>query len=253
MSLLLSTVVSNSPILFSVRVQWPFPARSGAALVTQGHLLCQQWSLWWMGSCKHIWLLTCCVRCVRGACSVKDRAENLMIVDLLRNDLGRVSALGSVGVPSLMAVESYAFVHQLVSTVRSRLHPSVSPVAAVRAAFPGGSMTGAPKIRSMQLLDEIEGCARGPYSGVLGYFSLSQTFSFNIVIRSAVLSKDTISVGAGGAVIALSNPTAEFREMRLKARSVEKALALLQPGGLGSTLPGRASLMERSAVGPERS
>jgi para-aminobenzoate synthetase len=156
--------------------------------------------------------------------SDKDRAENLMIVDLVRHDLGRVCVPGSVHVPARFCVETFPNVHQLVSTVRGTLTHGCSAIDAVRAAFPGGSMTGAPKIRTMELIDRLEAGPRGVYSGALGWLSLSGACDLSIVIRTVVLNGASASFGIGGAILALSDPAEEYAETMVKAQVMAAAL-----------------------------
>lgn len=154
----------------------------------------------------------------------KNRAENLMIADLLRNDLGSVCEVGTVHVPDLMQVESYETVHQLVTTVRSLLREELRPPDCIRACFPPGSMTGAPKLRTMRIIDELEGSARGVYSGVIGYLGLGGGCDLSVAIRTIVLDGGTATIGAGGAIVMQSDPEDEYEEMLLKASAPMRAI-----------------------------
>lgn len=159
----------------------------------------------------------------------KERAENLMIVDLMRNDFLKVCSEDSVIVSRLFEVESYATVHQLVSTVEGILETDYSAVDAVLACFPGGSMTGAPKSRAIELISELEDCDRGLYSGVVGWYSASGEADFAMVIRSAVFESNRLTIGIGGGITIDSDPIAELEETRLKAQALLRVLNLSDP------------------------
>ncbi len=157
--------------------------------------------------------------------SAKDRAENLMIVDLLRNDLGQVCAPGSVTVPSLFALESYATVHHLVSTVQGRLAHGQSALDQLAAAFPGGSITGAPKLRAMQIIEELEAERRGVYCGAIGYLGADGSMDTNIAIRTLTCAGNRLRFWAGGGLVADSRADAEYQECLDKARALREVLA----------------------------
>jgi len=156
--------------------------------------------------------------------SEKDRAEHVMIVDVLRNDLSRVCRPGSVRVPELFALEQYATVHHLVSTVVGELAPDRDVVDLLRAAFPGGSITGAPKIRAMQIIAELEPTARGVYCGSIGYLSVTGALDTSIVIRTYLVLGEDVYFQVGGGIVADSDPDEEYRETLDKARGLISAL-----------------------------
>ncbi len=163
----------------------------------------------------------------------KDRAENLMIVDLLRNDLGRVAAMGSVAVKELFAVETYPTVHQMTSTVTAKLAPGATVTGVVRALFPCGSVTGAPKIRAMEIVRELEASPRGAYCGAIGHFAPDGSARFNVAIRTITLAGEAGELGIGGAVVHDSTAGGEYAECLLKARYFIQAR---RPIGLIETL-----------------
>ncbi|MEM8487703.1 MAG: aminodeoxychorismate synthase component I [Bacteroidota bacterium] len=156
--------------------------------------------------------------------SEKDRAENLMIVDLVRNDLSRVSEIGSVHVPQLLRVERYATVLQLVSAIRGKLAAQNDLFDLIKACFPGGSMTGAPKIEAMKVIASLEKSTRGIYSGAIGYIDFAGTLDLNIVIRSIVVADGKCYFNVGGAIVSDSDPVAEYEETLDKARALVTAL-----------------------------
>ncbi len=156
--------------------------------------------------------------------SEKDRAENLMIVDLMRNDLGRVSALGSVRVPVLNGLETFASVHHLVSVVESRLQAGLGPLDLLRACFPGGSVTGAPKIRAMEIIHELEPVPRGPYCGAVAWIGVDGAMDSSIIIRTIVRCGETLLAQGGGGIVADSDPVAEYDESLVKLAPLRRAL-----------------------------
>ncbi len=165
-------------------------------------------------------------RCLAGELlgSAKDRAENVMIVDVLRNDLGRVCRIGSVTVPRLCRLERTDAVQHLVTTIRGRLRPGIGPFDLLAAAFPGGSITGAPKIRAMELIDELEPVARGPYTGALGWIGPDGALSTSILIRTFVADGRELSLHVGGGITWHSDPAAEFDETVAKARGALRSI-----------------------------
>ena len=148
--------------------------------------------------------------------SAKDRAENLMIVDLMRNDLSRIAEVGSVQVAQLLELETFATVHHLVSSVTARLLPGQEAVALLRAVFPGGSVTGAPKIRAMEIIDELEIAARGPYCGAVVWLGFDGSMDSSVVIRTLLVTHREVIAQAGGGIVADSVPEAEYLEMLAK-------------------------------------
>ncbi|TAM33611.1 MAG: aminodeoxychorismate synthase, component I, partial [Nevskiaceae bacterium] len=158
--------------------------------------------------------------------SLKERAEHVMLIDLERNDLGRVCEPGSIEVSELMTVESYTHVHHIVSNVRGWLRTEVGPGEAIAAVFPGGTITGCPKVRSMEIIAELEGEGRGAYTGAMGYLSRSGRLDLNILIRSLVVEDGEVSLRAGGGIVADSTPEAELAETRAKAKGLLRALGV---------------------------
>ncbi|HEV7490276.1 MAG TPA: aminodeoxychorismate synthase component I [Rhodanobacteraceae bacterium] len=156
----------------------------------------------------------------------KERAEHVMLIDLERNDLGRVCRPGSVEVDELMSIESYAHVHHIVSNVRGRLRPDATPGEIVRAVFPGGTITGCPKVRCMEIIAELEGVARGAYTGSLGYLNRDGDLDLNILIRTLTIERSTIRFRAGAGIVADSVAERELDETRAKARGLLRALGI---------------------------
>jgi para-aminobenzoate synthetase component 1 len=164
------------------------------------------------------------------AASAKDRAENVMIVDLLRNDLGRVCEYGSVRVPQVCEIETFRFVHHLVSTVTGRLAEGRSPLDLLRACFPGGSVTGAPKVRAMEIIAELEPTARGPYCGSLGFVGFDGSMDTSILIRTFTAGRGWLQFPVGGGIVADSDPEREYDETLHKAEGLLRALSSQETG-----------------------
>jgi anthranilate synthase component 1 len=158
----------------------------------------------------------------------KERAEHIMLIDLERNDLGRVCEAGSVRVDELMTIESYQHVHHIVSNVTGVLRPEVTPIGALRAVFPGGTITGCPKFRCMQIIAELEGEGRGAYTGSVGYLTHDGRLDLNILIRTMTLSGSQLCFRAGAGIVADSDPQRELEETQAKARGLLAALGAQQ-------------------------
>jgi anthranilate synthase component 1 len=158
----------------------------------------------------------------------KERAEHVMLIDLERNDLGRVCAGGSVRVDEYMSVETYAHVHHIVSNVSGRLRRGVSPIGVIRALFPGGTITGCPKIRCMQIIAELEACGRGAYTGSIGYLNRDGSCDLNILIRTITAQGTAFRFRAGAGIVADSDPLLELAETRAKAEGLLRALEVRQ-------------------------
>jgi para-aminobenzoate synthetase component 1 len=156
--------------------------------------------------------------------SEKDGAELLMIVDLVRNDLGKICEIGSVQVQSLKTLESFAQVHHLVASVEGKLKAPLAPLQALAELSPGGSITGAPKLKAMEIINELEAEPRGVYTGSIGYAGFNGKSCFNIAIRTATLRKNHLEYWAGGGIVADSNPEAEYEESLQKAKGFFEAL-----------------------------
>jgi len=155
--------------------------------------------------------------------SDKDRSENLMIVDLVRNDLSRIARPGSVKVSGLFEIQTFGTIHQMVSTVSAKTAVD-NPIEIIRACYPMGSMTGAPKIRAMKTIEELENYKRGIYSGAIGYITPERDFDFNVVIRTAVINNETLFYSVGGAITGDSRPEQEWEETKVKARALTKVV-----------------------------
>jgi len=162
----------------------------------------------------------------------KERAEHIMLIDLERNDLGRVSEPGSVRVDELMTIESYAHVHHIVSNVSGKLRADVTPIGALRAVFPGCTITGVPKFRCMQIIAQLEGSGRGAYTGSLGFLGRDGSMDMNILIRTLSVQGHRVELRAGGGIVADSDPQRELEETRAKARGMLAAFGVLQPAGV---------------------
>jgi len=160
----------------------------------------------------------------------KERAEHLMLVDLHRNDMGRVSKYGSVKVTDFMSVEKYSHVQHIVSNIESELHPDCDAFDALRSCFPAGTVTGAPKIRAMQIIGELEPSPRGAYAGTVGYFDFTGNMDFAITIRSIVVSGNNATIQAGAGIVADSVPEREFNETEQKMGAMLQALRTFREG-----------------------
>jgi anthranilate synthase component 1 len=167
----------------------------------------------------------------------KERAEHLMLIDLGRNDVGRVAEVGSVAVTEQMVVERYSHVMHIVSNVTGRLRPGLSPIAALRATFPAGTLSGAPKIRAMEIIDELEPVKRGIYGGAVGYLGWNGNMDTAIAIRTAVIKDGRLNIQAGAGIVADSVPAAEWEETMNKGRAIFRAVTMVEAGLDGTSSP----------------